>query len=879
MNSLQVIIPLNPENRDIPNFSQTDDYLILPYPQHIIKNQGTARLYCDAPIHLVNIDIQHPFISQMIAEMGDDFGIQLTYSAKKLTIPLMEEYLAKIPAHREEEGYLLHISEKNLVLTAFSPHGLFNAFQTLRQILLQSHQRSQDIASKEYVFPQFKIIDWPILAMRGISDDISRGQIPTVEGLQSEILIWSQYKLNHYAMYIEDVVQTSSHPQIGKDRGAYTKEELKDIIQFAESRFVTIIPIVETVTHMDNILTHPEYMELGEFPGAQCLSIANGNIYPFLREYLGEICSIFPKTYLHIGWDEPVDLGHGNSEDLIKAVGIQQAIFDSIMKIYNIAKGSGIQNVIIYHDVILKYPELLEVLPEDIIIMYWNYSSKKKYGRILVSILEKGRKLIVSPSMLCWYRPFPEYSLAYKNMVHFIEGLKEAEKMIQNKQAISSSASNLPLGYLVSTWGDCSNHNLRANNIYGGILGANLAWGSKVPDFHTALQDVLKSFFNLSSKSINDKLTRIMEETIELEQLTQRNNLLRRNRFYDDFYRNPFRNRKKKPLNRNYPKILEKSSNLIEKLEKFQEKITLHPEYLEYLHFSLKTLQIYAEKDRMRVQVNYLLKKSGTEVVDSPNSADTESLATRETAINVIAEFIANLSAYFGKYEFLWTRYAKFPHFNRQLERYQQLHNHCSNQIDLLRENLPFTVSFLRSKYIWSKKSFSGSHPHLFKKVITISHPVKRAFIQVIAGNHSEIYCNGIFKGFAQSRFSLSILPIIKSVSVFDITDDLLIGENIIIIEAYNFLKSKGFLNVVIQIETNEGNIMEFGTNDEWSVSLTSYENFLSLQETRDLVKLTWKSATDIGRSPKFGGDIYHPKLLEGQRSIAEDYFRYKDFM
>ena len=707
--------------------------------------------------------------------------------------------------------------------------------------------------------------------MRGVSDDISRGQIPTIESLKSDILLWSQYKLNYYAMYIEDVVQTSSHPQIGKDRGAYTKENLQSIIQFAESRFVTIIPIVETLTHMDNILTHPEYMELGEFPGAQCLSIANGNIYPFLREYLGEICSFFPKTYLHIGGDEPIDLGHGNSHDLILAVGIQQAMYDAIMKIYHMAKSSGIRNVIIYHDIILKYPELMDVLPEDIIIMYWNYSSKKKYGKILAHILKKGRKIIVSPSMLCWYRPFPDYRLAYENMVHFIQGLKQAKKMLQKKQAISFSPSSLPLGQLVSTWGDCSNHNLRANNIYGGILAANLAWGSQIPDFHTALRDVIKSFFNLSSNKDTANLTQIMEEMINLEHLSQRNNSIMGNSFYDDFYRNPFRDRKSKPLNRNYAKILEGSNNLSKKLEEIQGKITFHSEYLDSLHFSLQTLQLFAEKDQMRVQVNSLWDKS------RGNSINVEFLFQKEAGINAITDFIAHLSAYFGKYEFLWTRYAKFPHFTRQLERYQQLHTQCSNQIDLLRENLSLTVPFLRSKYIWSQKSFSDSHPRLFKKVISISQPVHRAFIQVIAGNHAEIYCNGIFKGFAQSRFSLSILPILKSVSVFDITDDLLIGENIILIEGYHFLKSKGFLNVVIQVETTEGTLMEFGTDNEWSVSLTSYDNFLHHQETQDLGKLTWKNAIEIGKSPKFGGDIYHPKLLEGQRSINEDFFRVQD--
>lgn len=152
------------------------------------------------------------------------------------------------------------------------------------------------VNSSPYYLICGEILDWPDLLIRGISDDVSRGQAPTVQELKREMKLWSQYKINTYAMYIEDIIRTPSHPQIGADRGAYSSEEILEIVQYAKSRYITIFPIIETLGHMDNILTLPEYSSLGEFSGSHCLSIANGNIYPFLREYISEICAYFPKN-------------------------------------------------------------------------------------------------------------------------------------------------------------------------------------------------------------------------------------------------------------------------------------------------------------------------------------------------------------------------------------------------------------------------------------------------------------------------------------------------------------------------------------------------------------------------------------------------------
>ena len=79
-------------------------------------------------------------------------------------------------------------------------------------------------------------------------------------------------------------------------------------------------------------------------------------------------------------------------------------------------------------------------------------------GEASKRIMEAGFPVIVSPSMLCWSRHFPDYRSAAKNIINIIE----AAKKLKNPNI---------LGQMTSTWGDFSNHNLRENNLYGASTG------------------------------------------------------------------------------------------------------------------------------------------------------------------------------------------------------------------------------------------------------------------------------------------------------------------------------------------------------------------------------------------------------------------------
>jgi hypothetical protein len=116
-------------------------------------------------------------------------------------------------------------------------------------------------------------------------------------------------------------------------------------------------------------------------------------------------------------------------------------------KIYDIAKKYGYKKVVIYHDILYKYEEVLENLPKDMIIMYWRYNTQKNHP-IIDRVKDKKFPLIVSPSIMDFNRIFPSIDKYEQNIINLVQyGFK---KGIQ--------------GEVTSSWGDYRNKEIREND-------------------------------------------------------------------------------------------------------------------------------------------------------------------------------------------------------------------------------------------------------------------------------------------------------------------------------------------------------------------------------------------------------------------------------
>lgn len=231
---------------------------------------------------------------------------------------------------QNKEKYSIEISSKGIKITSDTRQGYFLALQTLIQ-LLEDHTKDKRI-------PAMKIEDQPKFSWRGMHLDVCR-HFFTVEEVKQYIDYLAMYKMNTFHWHLTDDqgwrIEIKKYPkltQIGSKRkesmiGAYvdntfdgkpygpyfyTQEQIKDVVKYAQQRYITVVPEIEMPGHALSALS--AYPELactkGPFEAATKWGVFDDVFCPkeetftFLENVLDEVMQLFPSQYIHIGGDE-----------------------------------------------------------------------------------------------------------------------------------------------------------------------------------------------------------------------------------------------------------------------------------------------------------------------------------------------------------------------------------------------------------------------------------------------------------------------------------------------------------------------------------------------------------------------------------------------
>lgn len=282
-----------------------------------------------------NIDIVTPTDAQAVAEVLREQLSSIKINSKIVTQSKNNNAIRfQLASDKNlgEEGYTLIINDKGALITASANAGLFYGTQSLLQ-LLQANQQTQ------YV----QITDYPRFVYRGLHLDVGRHMFP-VPFIKKYIDLMAYHKFNRFHWHLtEDQgwrIEIKKYPKltsvggfrkespIGKATtktrasvkydgipygGFYTQEEIKEIVAYAQKRFVTIIPEIEMPGHAQAALT--AYPELGCTGGPYQVATTWGvfnevfcagkeETFTFMQNVLDEVMALFPSTYIHIGGDE-----------------------------------------------------------------------------------------------------------------------------------------------------------------------------------------------------------------------------------------------------------------------------------------------------------------------------------------------------------------------------------------------------------------------------------------------------------------------------------------------------------------------------------------------------------------------------------------------
>ena len=234
-----------------------------------------------------------------------------------------------------EENYRIEIARKGVKVTASDHNGFFYAVQTLRQMLPAGVYKGKGGGS--WRLPCCTITDGPRFAYRGMHLDPAR-HFWSVEQTKKYLDAMAMYKLNRFHWHLTDDqgwrIEIKSRPELtekgafrsgtqkGFDFGSsdgvryggyYTREQIREVVEYAWERGITVIPEVDLPGHMLGALA--SYPHLGCTGGPydvwtrwgvskDVLCAGSEETFAFLEDVLDELCELFPSEYIHIGGDE-----------------------------------------------------------------------------------------------------------------------------------------------------------------------------------------------------------------------------------------------------------------------------------------------------------------------------------------------------------------------------------------------------------------------------------------------------------------------------------------------------------------------------------------------------------------------------------------------
>ncbi|WP_258949192.1 family 20 glycosylhydrolase [Lentzea californiensis] len=304
--------------------------------------------------------------------------------------------LTGAPGTVGQQGYQLDVAANSIVLRANTAEGLFTGVQTLRQ-LLPAKVESTTAQAGPWTVPGTLIVDYPRFSYRGAMLDVARHFHP-VSTVKRYIDQLALYKINYFHLHLTDDqgwrIVVDSWPRLatyggstqvgGGPGGYYTKAQYSEIVQYAASRKITVIPEIDMPGHTN--AAQASYAELncnGQAPplrtdievGYSSLCVNKDITYQFVDDVVREIAALTPGPYFHIGGDE----AHATSD------ADYQAFMDRALPI---VKKYG-KTVLGWHEFV-KTTTDTTAMPQ-----YWGTSAS---NATVQAAAARGQKVIMSPA-------------------------------------------------------------------------------------------------------------------------------------------------------------------------------------------------------------------------------------------------------------------------------------------------------------------------------------------------------------------------------------------------------------------------------------------------------------------------------------------------
>ena len=463
---------------------QAADVQVIPAPKQITAGQGSFAIRNDTRVALADGKsaadrfAAQDFIDDLKASSSLSLAVGKGKSRREITLgridlPSIAQALKRAgvqtPADLADEGYVLFADAAQVVVAGKTETGTFYGLQTLKQLV-----RGEGPGAS---VPAVKIIDWPTMRWRAVSDDISRGPVPTVDYIKRQIRTEAFFKLNMHSFYMEHTFSSESQPLIGPAGGSLTPAEIRELVAYARNYHVELVPEQQTFGHLHKALRLEKYAELAETPYGDVLSPQQPGTYKLIADWYRELNDLFPGQFFHIGEDETFELGDGQSKAEAQAKGVGAVYFEHLNRVRDLLKPYN-RRLMFWGDIALNHPDLIGNIPRDMIVMNWQYGARDDFWSSIKPFQDAGLQQFVCPGAQTWNQVFPNLESARKNIVNFTRDGQKAGA----------------IGIMNTTWDD-DGESLFEMAWYPIVLRAAAGWQEGAVDLDRFDHDFDWSFF------------------------------------------------------------------------------------------------------------------------------------------------------------------------------------------------------------------------------------------------------------------------------------------------------------------------------------------------------------------------------------------------
>lgn len=251
--------------------------------------------------------------------------------------------------------------------------------------------------------------------VKGFHVDL-RTQVMTIDALKNFATELSEMGINTLVMEWEATFPFDKHAVISNPL-SYSKEDVAGFISHCDKLGIDVIPLQQCFGHVEYILRHDRYSKYKENwqqEISQICPLKSGTTELF-TEIFSEVAALHPSEYFHIGGDETWLLGKCKwCKEYAEKHGKSALFVDYVVKMCDIVTSLG-KRPVLWADIITKYPEAIDKLPKNAILVDWNYGWNIKYFGDLDKVLSSGLEIWGAPAI----RSHPDHYYLTDWIKHF----------------------------------------------------------------------------------------------------------------------------------------------------------------------------------------------------------------------------------------------------------------------------------------------------------------------------------------------------------------------------------------------------------------------------------------------------------------------------